>query len=60
MQHQKAIVYDRETRDFALYLNGELVGFARTYQEGEATLDALITERLERAASEAAQARPAA
>lgn len=44
--YQKEIVYDPETRDFAMYLDGELVGFARTYQEAEVTLDELIYELL--------------
>jgi hypothetical protein len=42
--YKKAIVYDPETRDFAMYLDGELVGFARTYQEADITLDQLIVE----------------
>lgn len=42
--YEKEIVYDPETSDFALYLEGELVGFARTYQEGDTTLDELIHE----------------
>ncbi len=41
---RKEIVYDRETRDYAMYLDGELVGFARTYHEGEVTLDQLVFE----------------
>jgi hypothetical protein len=44
--YEKEIVYDPETRDFAMYLDGELVGFARTYQEAEQTLDELIYELL--------------
>ena len=40
----KEIIYDSETRDFAMYLDGELVGFARTYQEAEITLDQLVLE----------------
>lgn len=40
--YEKAIVYDAATRDFAMYLDGELVGFARTYAEAEETLDELI------------------
>lgn len=52
MQHKisdrKEIVYDRETRDFAFYIDGELIGFARTYQEAEAALDDLIYRRLTR------------
>jgi hypothetical protein len=42
--YEKTIVYDPETRDFAMYLDGELVGFARTYQEAEVTLDQLVFE----------------
>lgn len=37
--YRKEIVHDRETRDFAMYLDGELVGFARTYHEAEVALD---------------------
>src|SRR5262245_26078171 len=42
----REIVYDRESRDFALYLDGELVGFARSYHEGEVTLDQLALEAI--------------
>lgn len=42
--YRKEINYDRETHDFAMYLDGELVGFARTYQEAEVTLDELVYE----------------
>jgi len=42
--YRKQIVHDRTTRDYAMYLNGELVGFARTYREAEVTLDQLIFE----------------
>ncbi|MEI7644298.1 MAG: hypothetical protein WCJ55_08460 [Chloroflexales bacterium] len=42
--YEKAIIYDPETQDFAMYLDGELVGFARTYQEAEITLDLLVFE----------------
>ncbi len=45
-EYLKEIVYDPETRDFAMYLDGELVGFARTYQEAEQTLDELVYELL--------------
>ena len=37
--YRKEIVYDRETHDYAMYLDGELVGFARTYHEAEVTLE---------------------
>lgn len=46
--HDKAIVYDPETGDFAYYLDGELIGFARTYREAEAELDALVFDLLSR------------
>jgi len=39
---RKEIVYDRETRDYALYLDGELVGFASTYHDAEVKLDQMI------------------
>lgn len=42
--YRKEIVYDKETRDFAMYLDGELVGFARTYHEAVITLDQLVFE----------------
>lgn len=42
----KQTIYDPETRDFAMYLDGELVGFARTNREAEDTLDALVYEIL--------------
>lgn len=42
--YEKSIVYDRETRDYAMYLDSELVGFARTYHEAEVTLDQLVFE----------------
>lgn len=42
--YRKEICYDRETRDYAMYLDGELVGFARTYHEAEVTLDQLVFE----------------
>lgn len=40
--YRKEIVYDRETLDYAMYLDGELVGYARTYTEA---LDQLVFER---------------
>lgn len=44
--YQKSISYDRETRDYAMYLDGELVGFARNYHEAEVTLDQLVFDLL--------------
>ncbi len=40
--YQKDVVCDRETHDYALYLDGELVGFARTYDEAVKQLDDLV------------------
>lgn len=42
--YKREIVYDRETRDYAMYIDGELVGYARTYHEAEITLDELVFE----------------
>lgn len=44
--YDREIRFDRETRDYAMYLNGELVGFARSYHEAEVTLDQLVYELL--------------
>lgn len=44
--YRKTIVYDRKSRDFAMYLNGELVGYAPTYLQAEATLNQLVYELL--------------
>jgi len=44
--YRKEIVYDRGTRDYAMYLDSELVGFARTYHKAEVTLDQLVFELL--------------
>jgi hypothetical protein len=57
--YQKEIVYDRETRDYAMYLDGELVGFARTYHEAEVTLDQLVFELISGEHFREQHARPA-
>lgn len=44
--YRKEIAYDREVHDYAMYLDGELVGFAHTYHEAEITLDQLVFELL--------------
>ncbi len=54
--YRKEIVFDRETRDFAMYLDGELVGYARTYHEAEITLDELVYELLSSGATATASA----
>ena len=44
--YRKDIVYNRDTRDYGMYLDGELIGFARTHYEAEITLDQLVFELL--------------
>lgn len=44
--YRKTIVYDRKSKDFAMYLNGELVGYQPTYLQAEATLNQLVYELL--------------
>ncbi|NJP05955.1 MAG: hypothetical protein HC837_10200 [Chloroflexaceae bacterium] len=44
--YDREIVYDPETHDFAMFLEEDLVGFARTYQEAEITLNELVLEIL--------------
>jgi hypothetical protein len=40
----REICYDTTTKDYAMHLDGSLVGFARTYYDAEATLDALVSQ----------------
>jgi len=42
----KTINYDRGTGDFGLYLDGELVGYAPSYFDGETRLNQLVYDRL--------------
>lgn len=42
--YRKEIIYDRKTRSYAMYLDGELIGFAKTYREADLILDQLIFE----------------
>ena len=42
----KELVYDPKTQDFAMYLDGEFIGYARTYSGGEDILNALVFDRL--------------
>lgn len=44
--YRKMIVYDRKTGDFAMYLNGELVGYAATYLQAESNLNKLVYDLL--------------
>lgn len=43
----REIVYSSKDRDYALYLRGELVGFARSYAEGEQVLNSLTHDLLQ-------------
>jgi len=54
--YRKEIVFDRESRDYAMYLDGELVGYARTYHEAEITLDELVFELMSHGATATASA----
>ena len=40
------IMYSRQTQDFAIFLDGTLVGYAHSYLEAEAVLDQLVLELL--------------
>ncbi len=44
--YDKSIQYSPETCDYACYLDGELVGFGRSYHEAEVMLDQLVFELL--------------
>lgn len=46
MTYSKEIKYDRETRDYAMYLDNELVGWAATYHEAEVALDRIVYDRI--------------
>lgn len=46
----KRIEYDRETKDFSMYLDEEYVGSRRTRAEAEAELDRLAYDLLKRGA----------
>lgn len=39
LTNAKAIIYDRETRDFAAYFDGELIGFFASYLAAECALN---------------------
>ena len=46
----KTITFDRLTKDYAAYLDGQLVGYFRTHRAAQAELDRLAFEALRRAA----------
>lgn len=43
---EKSIHYDRQSKDFACYLDGEFVGYAASYSAGEALLDQIAYDLL--------------
>lgn len=42
----KEITYDRQTRDYAAYLNDEFIGYFATYHDAELELNRLAFEAL--------------
>jgi hypothetical protein len=42
--YHTTVTYDSEIHGFAMHLDGELIGFARTVQEAEATLEQILLE----------------
>lgn len=42
----KRIEYDRATRDYAAYLDGEFIGYFGSYHAAEVALDKLVYEAL--------------
>lgn len=46
--YTKSIAYDRHTRDFAAYLNGELIGYFPNHLQAENELNRLVYETLSR------------
>jgi hypothetical protein len=45
-EFRKEIRYDRDTKDYSLYLDGEYIGSAANYHEGEEKLNATIYDAL--------------
>ncbi len=45
----KTIIYNRETRDYAMYLDGDYIGSRATYPEAEAAIDHAAWNRLHHA-----------
>jgi len=52
----RSINYDAASGDYAMRLDGELVGYARSYSEAEITLDQLVFELLSHGATATASA----
>lgn len=52
----KNVYRDSETGDFAMELNGEVIGYRRTRREAEAALDATVYEQLSHQQHQASEA----
>lgn len=50
----KHIAYDRLTKDYAMYLDGQYIGSARTHSEATTTLDTVATEQAQHLAADLA------
>jgi hypothetical protein len=46
--YEKAVIYEPEGREFSMWLDGVIVGYAPTRQEAEETLDELVYDLLNR------------
>ena len=46
-QPTRRIDYDRQTHDYAMFLDEQFIGFAATYHAAETTLDQVVADRLE-------------
>lgn len=46
--YAKTITYDRQTKDFAAYLNGELIGYFPNHLQAENELNRIVYETLSR------------
>jgi len=46
MTNHTEIKWDAETKDYACYINGELVAFAKSHHEADAKINAIVLERI--------------
>ncbi len=44
---QTEIKYDRQTRDYAILVNGRIIGYGRNYSEAEQKRTAYLAEQLD-------------
>jgi hypothetical protein len=51
---EKSIRYQRATKDYAMYLNGQYIGSRETYSAAETELDAVVTEQAGQLAADVA------